>query len=51
MTREQIQALPTRALWAIVRSTHAMSERFANQLTWAKAELMRRGFTVAGEAR
>jgi hypothetical protein len=46
LTREQIQALTTRELWAIVRSTNGMTERFANELTWAKAELRRRGFVV-----
>lgn len=47
MTREQIQCLETRSLWAILRSTNAMTERFANELTWAKTELRRRGFAVA----
>ena len=46
MTKEAIQSLNTRALWAILRSTNAMTERFANELTWAKAELRRRGFAV-----
>jgi len=51
MTREQILCLPNRDLWAIVRSTSPATERFANELTWAKAELMRRGFYIAGETR
>lgn len=46
LTREQIVAFETETLWAIVRSTNAMTERFANELTWAKAELRRRGFAV-----
>jgi hypothetical protein len=48
MTREQIETLPTPDLWAILRSTNPLTERFANELTWAKAELMRRGFYIAG---
>lgn len=35
--------LNTKALWAIVRSTNALTEQFANELTWAKEELKRRG--------
>lgn len=46
MTREQIQCLDTEALWAIIRSTNSMTTRFANELTWTKAELKRRGFEV-----
>ena len=42
MTREAIQCLPTKNLLAILRSTNPMSERFCNELTWAKAELKRR---------
>lgn len=42
MTREQIQCLEDGALWAVLRSTNPMTERFANELTWAKAELKRR---------
>lgn len=42
MTREQITSLPSKSLWAILRSTNAMTKRFANELTWAKAELKRR---------
>jgi hypothetical protein len=45
--REKIVALQTRQLWAILRSTNSMTERFANELTWAKSELRRRGFAVA----
>ena len=51
MSKEQIQMLDTRSLRAIVRSTNYMTVRFANELAWAKAELMRRGTYVAGEAR
>jgi hypothetical protein len=47
MTREQIISLPTAELWSILRSTRALTERFCNELTWAKAELSRRGFKVA----
>lgn len=47
MTKTEITALSTRQLWAILRSTNAMTVRFANELTWAKAELRRRGFNVA----
>lgn len=47
MTKESITALGTPALWAILRSTNSMTERFMNELTWAKAELSRRGFKVA----
>lgn len=46
MTKEQIISLETCSLWAILRSTSAMTERFCNELTWAKAELRRRGFAV-----
>jgi hypothetical protein len=46
MCKEDIQALPTRTLWAILRSTNAMTERFCNELTWAKAELRRCGNAV-----
>lgn len=46
MTQDQIITLPTRDLWAIVRSTNVLTERFCNELTWAKAELRRRGFAV-----
>lgn len=41
--REQIITLPTKDLWAIIRSTNSMTERFDNELTWAKEELKRRG--------
>lgn len=40
--RAEIQALQDRELFAILRSTNPLSERFANELTWAKAELRRR---------
>lgn len=46
MTKDQIVSLDTDSLWAIVRSTNAMTAKFANELTWAKAELRRRGFVV-----
>lgn len=46
MSKDQIVSLNTDDLWAIIRSTNAMTERFANELTWAKAELRRRGFAV-----
>lgn len=42
MTREQVQSLADAALWAIMRSRNSMTERFAKELTWAKAELKRR---------
>lgn len=45
-TRDQIKTCPTNDLWAIVRSTESMTERFANKLTWAKEELKRRGYFV-----
>lgn len=45
-THEYIVSLETERLWEIVRSTNAMTERFANALVWAKAELRRRGFAV-----
>ena len=47
MTKDAIVSLPTETLWAILRSTSCMTERFCNELTWAKAELRRRGFGVA----
>lgn len=47
MSKEQIVSLTTDDLWAIVRSTNPMTERFANELTWAKAELRRRGYSLA----
>jgi len=46
MSRERIMSLTTEELWAVVRSTNSMTERFANELTWAKAELRRRGMAV-----
>jgi hypothetical protein len=46
MTKDHIVSLPTRQLWAILRSTNSMSEKFCNELTWAKAELRRRGYQV-----
>lgn len=45
-TKEQIVSLTTDDLWAILRSTNPLTERFANELTWAKAELRRRGHAV-----
>jgi hypothetical protein len=51
MTKDAIVSLETGRLWAILRSTSPLTERFANELTWAKAELMRRGFYIAGERR
>lgn len=42
MTRIEIQSLEDQALLAILRSTNPMTERFANELTWTKAELKRR---------
>lgn len=45
-TKDQIVALATRELWGILKSKNAMTENFANELTWAKAELRRRGFQV-----
>lgn len=45
--REQIVSMETDDLWAILRSTNHMSEMFANQLCWAKAELRRRGYSIA----
>lgn len=46
MTKDQIVSLDTKTLWAILRSTNSMTERFSNELTWAKAELRRRGVAV-----
>lgn len=46
MAKEAITSLPTKSLWAILRSTNSLTERFCNELTWAKAELRRRGFVV-----
>jgi hypothetical protein len=46
MLKEQITCLPTTRLWAILRSTNALTERFCNELCWAKQELRRRGFRV-----
>jgi hypothetical protein len=42
MTKEAIVSLPTDKLWAIVRSTFGGSVTFAQELSWAKAELQRR---------
>lgn len=47
-TRDEIEALPTRSLWAILRAPNKINELFCNQLTWAKAELRRRGFSPVG---
>ena len=47
MNREQILTLESRVLWSIVRSTNSLTERFCNELTWAKEELRRRGFSIA----
>jgi hypothetical protein len=46
-SREAIVTLQDHELWAILRSTNALSEKFCNELTWAKDELRRRGFSVA----
>lgn len=46
MTKQQIVSLTTKELWAILRSTNALSEKFANELTWTKEELRRRGFAL-----
>lgn len=48
MAKDQIVALSTKQLWAILRSTNSMTQRFANELTWAKAELRRRGADTVG---
>jgi hypothetical protein len=45
--KNEIVVLPTEDLWAILRSTSAMTERFCNELCWAKAELRRRGYALA----
>jgi hypothetical protein len=44
--KDRIACLTTRELWAILRSTNSLSERFCYQLTWAKVELRRRGHAV-----
>lgn len=44
--KNEIVVLPTEDLWAIVRSTNPMTERFCNELCWAKNELRRRGYAV-----
>jgi hypothetical protein len=41
-TREKILSLPDQGLWAVLRSVNERTERFCNQLAWAKAELKRR---------
>lgn len=46
LSKQAVVTLTTEELWAIVRSTNSMTERFANELTWAKAELRRRGFNI-----
>lgn len=46
MTREQIASLRTDQLWAILRSTNSMTVKFADELTWTRAELRRRGHAV-----
>ncbi len=46
--KTRIVSLPTAGLWAILRSTSPLSERFCNELTWAKAELRRRGEDMVG---
>ena len=45
-TREGIDALSSCSLWMILRSPNHLSEMFCNQITWVKAELRRRGFSV-----
>jgi hypothetical protein len=45
--KERIASLPTKQLWAILRSTNSLTERFCNELCYAKQELRRRGFRVA----
>ena len=42
-----IVTLDTKTLWSILCSGNALTERFCNELTWAKAELRRRGFVIA----
>lgn len=46
--RERIITLSTPDLWAIVRSTNPLTERFASELSWAKGELRRRGEDTVG---
>lgn len=45
--RAAIVTLDTKTLWSILCSGNALTERFCNELTWAKAELRRRGFVIA----
>ena len=41
MTKDQIDALPSRQLWAIVHSTSRLGA-YWQQLVWAREELQRR---------
>lgn len=45
-THSEIARLSTRSLFAILRAPNKLNELFCNQLTWAKAELRSRGFSV-----
>jgi hypothetical protein len=47
MTKDQIQAMTTKDLWAVLCATNAHTEHNCNVLCWARAELRRRGFAVA----
>ena len=50
LTGKEVQALPTAQLWAIVRRNLPIgaSAQLCLELTWAKAELRRRGCDTVG---
>lgn len=46
MSKADIHALSEDKLWSILRSTNSMTERFANELTWAKEALRKLGHHI-----
>lgn len=46
-TQSDIRAYSTKTLFDILRTSRAHTEERCNELTWAKAELSRRGHNVA----
>ena len=46
-TQGDIRAYSTKTLFDILRSSRVHTEQQCNELTWAKAELSRRGHNVA----
>lgn len=45
-TQGDIRSYSTKTLFDILRTTNCMTEQSCNEITWAKAELRRRGFNL-----